>query len=252
MTRPSRSILDTVDNTINSDAPLLTGLTNGGPVTLGESMPLDYSRPVRNEGGVFGNTPLTNSLNNDDWDEDWQDTDPMSFDDDQIFENSAFLGIRIGKKAKARGAAKKAARQAKRAAKKAAKQAEADAIGQDSIWKQPDTVTPANYDPLGLAATTPAATSNASMLETLNDPNSTFNLRNILSQAGIASGSLGVATGLGLTGFENTNTEDYGFDPDEDGGGQRLPKPAKNNTLLYVGIGVAVVIILIVALKNRK
>jgi len=251
MTRPSRSILDTVDNTINSEAPLLTGLTNGGPVTIGEPMPLGESRPVRNQGGVFGNTPLTNSLNNDDWDEDWQDTDPMSFDDDQIFESSAFLGIRIGKKAKARGAAKKVARQAKRAEKRAAKQAEADAIGQDSVWKQPDLVTPATYDPLGLASTTTAAaTSNPSMLETLNNPNSTFNLSNLLAQAGIAAGGVGVATGL--TGFENTNTEDYGYDLDEDGGSQRKPKSVKNNTLLYVGIGVAVVVILIVALKSRK
>lgn len=246
MNRPSRSILDTVDTTINSESPLLTGLTNGGPVTIGESMPLPVIQPQSSAADPFKSTPLTNAIN-DDWEDNWQDTDPMSFEDPDIFEHEAFLGIRIGKKAKARGAAKKAARVAKRAAKRAAKEAEAASYGQDSVWKQPDTITPTTYDPLGLNPA-PAIATNASMLETLNNPASTFNLQNALNTAFRAADAVGVP--LGLTGFENTNTAEYGLDDDENTG--QPAKKRKNNTLLYVGIGVAVLVILIVALKSRK
>lgn len=223
-------LLDGVDNNINAEQPMLQGLTNAGPASLGIPMNLPAYQPQQTTtSGVFGSTPaLLQDLSIED-DDEWSDTDPMAFEDDQIFENSAFLGIRIGKKAKARGAAKKAARIEKRAARKAAKNADTASIGADSVWKQPDQVTIDNYNPLAVAP----VTENPAMLNTLNDPNYTTGAQSVLRGAGYQLGN-----------------EEYIFE-DQPDYNQPLPKEKKNNTIMYAAIGAAILVILVIALKRK-
>lgn len=224
-------LLDSVDNNINSDQPMLQGLTNGGPANLGIPMNLPAYEPQTTTSGVFGSTPaLLQDLSIED-DDEWSDTDPMSFEDDQIFENSAFLGI--GKKAKARKAVRKEKRVAKREARRASKNAEIASIGADSAWKQPNEINPDTYNPLAVA---PPATENPAMLNTLNDQSLIAGAQSVLRGAGYQLG----------------NTE-YTFEDEPNYSQNNIPNqpsPKKNNTVLY--IAAAIVLVVLVIILKRK
>ena len=222
-----KSLLDSVDNSINADMPMLQGLTNAGPATMGIPMPLPQMDAPRAYNPLDNYSPTPNmmaTLGNFDDEEDglFPDTDPMHFDDEDIFETSPFLGIAIGKKAKARKAAKKAA-------KKAAQAAEIAAIGADSPWLQPNQVTPENYNPLAVA---PPVQSESPLLQNVNMAQPAVNdlYQNLVNQSQNAQGFQTQLTPI-----------------------TQPVQPDKYKSIKYVGIGFALVLALyFIIIKAHK
>lgn len=244
------SLLDNVDRTVNPDQPLLQGLTNAGPANLGTPMPLAVvdTPAVPSNLDVFRSSPaMVSNLQAYDEDEDsiFPDTDPMHFDDDDIFETSPFLGLGNKQKRAARKAKRqerRAERKQRRADRRAAKNAEIAAIGTDSPWNQPNEITPESYGAQAekmAAIAQGVAPSEAPLLQSVNAaPAATNQLYNQLA----SQRDYG-------TGFENELAGDMDL---TDLGSRKNNTAPKNKTMLYVGIAAVVLVVVLFILKNRK